>query len=48
MEIEFKNTLELLKSNEQLAILNLKTSIGYPVDSSIALIEDYEMASKNL
>ena len=46
MEIEFKNTLELLKSNEQLAILNLKTSIGYPVDSSIALIEDFEMASK--
>ena len=48
MEIEFKNTLELLKSNEQLAILNLKTSIGYPVDSSIALIEDFEMASKTL
>tara|TARA_A100001015_G_scaffold293290_1_gene369711 strand:+ start:613 stop:1938 length:1326 start_codon:yes stop_codon:yes gene_type:complete len=46
MEIEFKNALELLKSNEQLAILNLKTSIGYPVDSSIALIEDFEMASK--
>ena len=46
MEIDFKNTLELLKSNEQLAILNLKTSIGYPVDSSIALIEDFEMASK--
>ena len=46
MEIEFKNTLELLKSNEQLAILNLNTSIGYPVDSSIALIEDFEMASK--
>ena len=45
MEIEFKNTLELLKSNEQLAILNLKTSIGYPVDSSISLIEDYEMLS---
>ena len=48
MEIEFKNTLELLKSNEQLAILNLKTSIGYPLDSSIALIEDFEMASKTL
>lgn len=48
MEIEFKNALELLKSNEQLAILNLKTSIGYPVDSSIALIEDFEMASKTL
>ena len=48
MEIEFKNTLELLKANEQLAILNLKTSIGYPVDSSIALIEDFEMASKTL
>ena len=46
MEIEFKNTLELLKSNEQLAILNLKLAIGYPVDSSIALIEDFEMASK--
>ena len=45
MEIEFKNTLELLKSNEQLAILNIKTSIGYPVDSSISLIEDYEMSS---
>ena len=48
MEIEFKNTLELLKSIEQLANLNLKTSIGYPVDSSIALIEDFEMASKTL
>ena len=46
MEIEFKNTLELLKSNEQLAILNLKIAIGFPVDSSIALIEDFEMASK--
>lgn len=45
MEIEFKNTLELLKSSEQLAILNIKTSIGYPVDSSISLIEDYEMSS---
>ena len=45
MEIEFKNTLELLKSNEQLAILNIKTSIGYPLDSSISLIEDYEMSS---
>lgn len=47
MEIEFKNTLELLKSNEQLAVLNLKTSIGYPVDSSISLIEEYEISSTN-
>ena len=43
MEIGLKNGLEQLNSNEELALLSLKSKIGYPLDSNIYLTDNFEL-----
>ena len=47
MELDFQGGLELLINNEELAKLSLKSMIGYPLDSSIVLIEGFSFSSKD-
>jgi outer membrane protein TolC len=42
MELDIKSGLEALKSNENLALISLKSLIGAPLDTNIALIKDFE------
>ena len=48
MDLGFQSELELLMGNEKLAVLSLKSTIGYPVDSNLVLIEDFELSNNNL
>ena len=43
IDLDLKNRLEQLISNEELAIMSLKSNIGYPLDSNIYLIENFEL-----
>ena len=43
MELGLKNGLEQLNSNEELALLSLKSKIGYPLDSNIYLTDSFEI-----
>lgn len=43
MELDLKNGVEQLNSNEELALLSLKSKIGYPLDSNIYLNENFEL-----
>ena len=43
MELDLKNGVEQLNSNEELALLSLKSKIGYPLDSTIYLIDNFEI-----
>ena len=43
MELDLKNGVEKLNSNEELALLSLKSKIGYPLDSNINLTENFEL-----
>jgi len=43
MELDLKNGFEQLNSNEELALLSLKSKIGYPLDSNIYLTENFEL-----
>jgi outer membrane protein TolC len=43
MELDLKNGVEQLNSNEELAILSLKSKIGYPLDSNIYLTDNFEL-----
>ena len=43
MELDLKNGVEQLNSNEELALLSLKSKIGYPLDSNIYLTETFEL-----
>ena len=43
MELDLKNGVEQLNSNEELALLSLKSKIGYPIDSNIYLTENFEL-----
>ena len=43
MELDLKNGFEQLNSNEELALLSLKSKIGYPLDSNIYLTEIFEL-----
>ena len=43
MELDLKNGVEQLNSNEELALLSLKSKIGYPLDSNIYLTENFEL-----
>ena len=43
MEIDLKNGVEQLNSNEELALLSLKSKIGYPIDSNIYLTDNFEL-----
>ena len=43
MELDLKNGVEQLNSNEELALLYLKSKIGYPLDSNIYLTENFEL-----
>ena len=42
MELDLKNGVEQLNTNEDLALLSLKSKIGYPLDSNINLIKIFE------
>lgn len=42
MELDLKNGVEQLNTNEDLALLSLKSKIGYPLDSNINLIKNFE------
>ena len=42
MELDIESGLEALKSNENLALISLKSLIGAPLDTNIALIKDFE------
>ena len=42
MELDLKNRVEQLNTNEDLALLSLKSKIGYPLDSNINLIKNFE------
>ena len=42
MELDIKSGLEALKSNENLALISLKSLIGAPLDTNIALTKDFE------
>lgn len=46
MELDLKGGLETLTNNEELAKLSLKAFIGYPLDSVIVLIKDFEFSDK--
>ena len=49
IELDIKSGLEVLKSNEVLALLNLKSLIGAPLDSNMNFIKDFERPeSENL
>ena len=43
MELDLKNGMEQLNTNEDLALLSLKSKIGYPLDSNIYLIKNFEL-----
>ena len=43
IDLDLKNRLEQLISNEELAIISLKSNIGYPLDSNIYLIKNFEL-----
>ena len=43
IDLDLKNRLEQLISNEELAIMSLKSNIGYPLDSNIYLIKNFEL-----
>ncbi len=43
MELDLKNGVEQLNTNEELALLSLKSKIGYPLDSNIYLTENFEL-----
>jgi outer membrane protein TolC len=43
MELDLKNGVEQLNSNHELALLSLKSKIGYPLDSNIYLTENFEL-----
>ena len=43
MDLDLKNGVEQLNSNEELALLSLKSKIGYPLDSNIYLTENFEL-----
>jgi outer membrane protein TolC len=43
MGLDLKNGFEQLNSNEELALLSLKSKIGYPLDSNIYLTEIFEL-----
>jgi outer membrane protein TolC len=43
MELDLKNGVEQLNSNEELALLSLKSKIGYPIDSNIYLTDNFEL-----
>ena len=43
MGLDLKNGLEQLNSNEELALLSLKSKIGYPLDSNIYLTDNFEI-----
>ena len=43
MELDLKNGVEQLSSNEELALLSLKSKIGFPIDSNIYLPENFEL-----
>ena len=43
MELDLKNGVEQLNTNEDLALLSLKSKIGYPLDSTIYLIKNFEL-----
>ena len=45
MELDFQGGLALLTNNEELAKLSLKSTIGYPLDSTIVLVEDFELSN---
>ena len=47
MELDLKNGVEQLNSNEELALLSLKSKIGYPLDSTIYLIDNFEIDNDN-
>ena len=42
MELDIKSGLETVISNENLALISLKSLIGAPLDTNIALIKDFE------
>lgn len=42
MELDIKSGLEAVISNENLALISLKSLIGAPLDTNIALIKDFE------
>ncbi len=43
MGLDLKNGVEQLNSNEELALLSLKSKIGYPLDSNIYLTDNFEL-----
>ena len=45
MELDIKSSIEILKSNEELSLLSLKSIIGAPIDSNINLIKDFESSN---
>ena len=45
MELDFQGGLALLTNNEELAKLSIKSTIGYPLDSTIVLVEDFELSN---
>ena len=47
MELDLKNGVEQLNSNKELALLSLKSKIGYPLDSNIYLIKNFELDNDN-
>jgi len=47
MELDLKGSVEQLNSNEELAILSLKSTIGFPLDSNINIIESFELEKEH-
>ena len=43
MGLDLKDGVEQLNSNEELALLSLKSKIGYPLDSNIYLTDNFEL-----
>lgn len=47
LELDINSGLEEIMSNKKLAILTLKSIIGFPVDSTLGLISDFELTSED-
>jgi outer membrane protein len=45
IELDLQNSIKLLESNEKIAFLSLKSEIGYPLDSNITLVKNFEKSS---
>ena len=47
LELDINSGLEEIMSNKKLAVLSLKSIIGFPVDTTLNLINDFEVSSEH-